>query len=151
MALAGADGAEAPVAACGARQTRARVRRAAAVGRAGAQARPFGGGEFGRRPPAGDRPRRRGRGAESNEVALEDGRLVAGEAVERVSALSWAVYDATDGDRGAGHRPPERPRPEQSGRSGLPIKPESVVTGLRGLADALPLLLERIHGVLLER
>ena len=47
------------------------------------------GRKLGRPPrhPASDRPRRRGRGVESDEVALEDGGLVAGDAVERVSAL----------------------------------------------------------------
>ena len=58
--------------------------------------------------PWGHRPRRRGRGVESEEVALERGRLdaviagllfMAGMRRNEVSALCWAdVVDTTDGD-----------------------------------------------------
>ena len=60
------------------------------------------------RPARGHRPRRRGRGVESEEVALERGRLdaliagllfMAGMRRNEVSALGWAdVVDTTDGD-----------------------------------------------------
>ena len=72
------------------------------------QARPFGVSDLAAVLATCHRPRRRGRGVESEEVALERGRLdavIAGllfmAAMRRseVSALRWAdVVDATDGD-----------------------------------------------------
>ena len=77
--------------------------------RPGAGAAVRGGGGPGRRPRhLATRPRRRGRGVESDPVALERGRLdaviagllfMAGMRRSEVSALRWAdVGDAADGD-----------------------------------------------------
>ena len=72
------------------------------------QARPFGVSDLAAVLATCHRPRRRGRGVESEEVALERGRLdaviagllfMAGMRRSEVSALRWAdVVDATDGD-----------------------------------------------------
>ena len=77
-------------------------------------------------PPATS-PRRRVRGAASEEVTLERGRLDAGAPLygrmrrSEVSALRWAdVDDAANGDGGAGHRPPREDEPgvRDAGRAG---------------------------------
>ena len=72
------------------------------------QARPFGVSDLAAVLATCHRPRRRGRGVESEEVALERGRLdaviagllfMAGMRRSEVSALRWAdVVDSTDGD-----------------------------------------------------
>ncbi len=72
------------------------------------QARPFGVSDLAAVLATCHRPRRRGRGGESEEVALERGRLdaviagllfMAGMRRSEVSALRWAdVVDSTDGD-----------------------------------------------------
>ena len=72
------------------------------------QARPFGAGDLAAVLATCDRPRRRGRGFESDQVARDRGRLdaviagllfMAGMRRSEVSALRWAdVDDATDGD-----------------------------------------------------
>ena len=72
------------------------------------QARPFGVSDLAAVLATCHRPRRRGRGVESDQVALERGRLdaviagllfMAGMRRGEVSALRWAdVADATDGD-----------------------------------------------------
>ena len=72
------------------------------------QARPFGLSDLAAVLATCHRPRRRGRGVESDQVALERGRLdavitgllfMAGMRRSEVSALRWAdVVDATDGD-----------------------------------------------------
>ncbi len=73
------------------------------------QARPFGVSDLAAVVATGCRPRRRGRGVESEEVALERGRVdaviagllfMAGMRRSEVSALRWAdVADSTDGGR----------------------------------------------------
>ena len=72
------------------------------------QARPFGVSDLAAVLATCHRPRRRGRGVESDQVALERGRLdaviagllfMAGMRRSEVSALRWAdVVDSTDGD-----------------------------------------------------
>ena len=72
------------------------------------QARPFGVSDLAAVLATCHRPRRRGRGGESEEVALERGRLdaalagllfMAGMRRGEVSALRWAdIVDSTDGD-----------------------------------------------------
>ena len=72
------------------------------------QARPFGATDLAAVLATCHRPRRRGRGVESEEVALERGRLdaviagllfMAGMRRSEVNTLRWAdVVDATDGD-----------------------------------------------------
>ena len=72
------------------------------------QARPFGVSDLAAVLATCHRPRRRGRGVESEEVALKRGRLdaviagllfMAGMRRSEVSALRWAdVVDSTDGD-----------------------------------------------------
>ena len=72
------------------------------------QARPFGASDLAAVLATCHRPRRRGRGVESEEVALERGRLdaviagllfMAGMRRSEVSALRWAdIVDSTDGD-----------------------------------------------------
>ena len=72
------------------------------------QARPFGVSDLAAVLATCHRPRRRGRGVESEEVALERGRVdavsagllfMAGMRRSEVSALRWAdVVDSTDGD-----------------------------------------------------
>ena len=71
------------------------------------QARPFGLSDLAAVLATCCRPRRRGRGVESDQVALERGRLdavrgfcsMAGMRRSEVSALRWAdVVDSTDGD-----------------------------------------------------
>ena len=72
------------------------------------QAQPFGASDLAAVLATCHRPRRRGRGVESEEVALERGRLdaviagllfMAGMRRSEVSALRWAdIVDSTDGD-----------------------------------------------------
>ena len=72
------------------------------------QARPFGVSDLAAVLATCHRPRRRGRGVESDQVAIERGRLhaviagllfMAGMRRSEVSALRWAdVVDSTDGD-----------------------------------------------------
>ena len=72
------------------------------------QARPFGLSDLAAVLATCHRPRRRGRGVESDQVAIERGRLdaviagllfMAGMRRSEVSALRWAdVVDSTDGD-----------------------------------------------------
>ena len=83
-------------------------RRTAGGERGRRQARPFGAADLAAVLATCHRPRRRGRGVESDQVALERGRLdaviagllfMAGMRRSEVSALRWAdVADSTDGD-----------------------------------------------------
>ena len=82
------------------------------------QARPFGFSDLAAVLATCHRPRRRGRGVESDQVALERGRLdaviagllfMAGMQRSEVSALRWAdVADSTDGDGMLVNRAPEQ-------------------------------------------
>ncbi len=82
--------------------------RRTAADRGRGQARPFGAADLAAVLATCQRPRRRGRGVESDQVALERGRLdaviagllfMAGMRRSEVSALRWAdVDDAADGD-----------------------------------------------------
>ena len=82
--------------------------RRTAGGRGRGPARPFGAGDLAAVLATCDRPRRRGRGIESDQVARERGRLdaviagllfMAGMRRSEVSTLRWAdVADAADGD-----------------------------------------------------
>ena len=84
------------------------------------QARPFGVSDLAAVLATCHRPRTRGRGRESDQVALERGRVdaviagllfMAGMRRSEVSALRWAdVVDATDGDGSADRRRRERTR-----------------------------------------
>ena len=83
-------------------------RRTAGGDRGRGQARPFGVSDLAAVLATCHRPRRRGRGVESDQVALERGRLdaviagllfMAGMRRSEVSALRWAdVVESTDGD-----------------------------------------------------
>ena len=117
------------------------------------QARPFGASDLAAVLATCHRPRRRGRGVESEEVALERGRLdaviagllfMAGMRRSEVSALRWAdIVDSTDGDGilvtvrrsktnqegdvndGRGARPPHAARRHESGAG----RPRDAVVG----------------------
>ena len=103
------------------------------------QARPFGASDLAAVLATCHRPRRRGRGVESEEIALERGRVdaviagllfMAGMRRSEVSALRWAdVVDSTDGD---GMLVTWRPRPasvRSKRRFGLESRPATVVYG----------------------